>query len=95
MEYINFTSSTWFFSCVVFAFPGVFLINKFGITYSVKYALMMFVCGFGVRLFIGYTIWSVLIGQFILGAAAPIVSNVQIRVIAEWFDEKEVIFIHN
>lgn len=55
-----------------------------------KYALFMFVCGFGLRLLIGYTIWSVLIGQLICGAASPIVANIQVRIIAEWFDEKEV-----
>lgn len=90
MEYVNYSSSVWFFSCVIFAFPGIFFINKYGLEFSIKYALFLFVLGFGVRLLIGYTIWSVLLGQFILGAAAPIIANVQMRVIAEWFDEKEV-----
>lgn len=74
----------------IFAFPSIFIIKNLGIKFSVKLSMFMFFIGTVMRVLIFESIYLVIFGQFLCGFAAPFIANLQVKVISEWFDEKEV-----
>lgn len=56
--------------------------------------MSLFACGTILRIFISKGIYIVIIGQFLCGLASSFISNLQVKVISEWFDEKEVSAIY-
>lgn len=53
-------------------------------------SLIVFLVGTILRCFIAKHIYLVIIGQFFNGFASSFIANLQIKVISEWFDAKEV-----
>lgn len=87
---MNSTSATYFLTTSIAAFPSLFLINKLGLSNSIKLAALFITIGFVCRVFIDTSIYIVIGGQVVAGLAGPVFLTTQTRVIAQWFDEKEV-----
>jgi len=95
IDQINLTSSVFLLTMTIFAYPSIYIIKQIGIKVSIKLAMFMFFIGTLMRVLIGESIYLVIFGQFLCGFASAFIGNLQVRVISEWFNEKEVSFCLN
>ncbi len=62
-----------------------YLMDKYGMSKSIKLGLCLSVIGAWVRLFIGYNIAYIIFGNFFAAVGAPFIYNAKGKVAANWF----------
>lgn len=72
----------------------MFVLRKLGLSNSIRLAAFLIASSFFLRLLIEESIFFVIGGQVLAGISGPFFLTTQIRVISQWFDEREVRLVY-
>ena len=73
----------------IFTFPAAFIIDTYGTRVGIGIGCILGIIGVGLRVFINYGFYWVIIGQVIAGIGRPFILNCQAKISANWFSSKK------
>ena len=82
---IDLTCSLTSISCIVFAIPSNLMLIYMGIRKSISIACILIIIGSIIRIGMNWWIWSLHIGQILIGLGLPQVLNAQLAFTKTWF----------
>ena len=85
---INLTSAVLVLSQVIFAMPGNYIIDKYGLRTAVVINGLFMIIGAWIRCFINYNFWFVVLGNGISGIGLNMILTGSPTVSFHWFSSK-------